>query len=74
MIAACVLPLLVPMSADPSQVLISLLEGTLPTDDGVSSRWNQGSCSGLLDGAITLFEVIRPIRGLLPTHMEKLLA
>ena len=61
MITAHLLPSFAPALSYPSQVLIALLEGTLPTDDGVSSRWNQGDCSGLPAGARALLKVIRSL-------------
>jgi hypothetical protein len=58
MIAAHFLPLLAPALVDPSQVLIPLLERTLPAHDRVSPGRNQRSRSMLPDGAITLLTVI----------------
>jgi hypothetical protein len=56
MVTAPLLPCLAPCLAYPAQILIPLLEGTLPADDRVSTGRDQRYGSVLLDGSIALLE------------------
>ena len=58
MIAALSLPLFAPSLFNRAHILISLFKRTLAAHDSITARRDQSHCLFLLDGSVTLLEVI----------------